>query len=104
MDCVILLFLLLVLNCFEKLLSAVFGVGGGCGVALWILLPFSRFCEIFSKIGVNFCSFVVLFTVVVVVVLPVVVHFLVGLFFSLFTSRGCCCVDPQSRRFMVIVS
>lgn len=103
MDCVILLFLLLVLNCFEKLLSAIFGVGGG-GVALWILLPFSRFCEIFSKIGVNFCSFVVLFTVVVVV-LPVVVHFLVGLFFSLlFTSRGCCCADPQSRRFMVIVS
>lgn len=58
MDCVILLFLLLVLNCFEKWLSAVFGVGGGGGVALWILLPFSRFCEIFSKIGVNFCSFV----------------------------------------------
>lgn len=85
MDCVILLFLLLVLNCFEKLLSAVFGVGGG-GVALWILLPFSRFCEIFSKIGVNFCSFVVLFTVVVVV-LPVVVHFLVGLFFFCYSLQ-----------------
>lgn len=98
----ILLFLLLVLNCFEKWLSVVFGVGGG-GVPLWILLPFSRFCEIFSKIGVNFCSFVVLFTDVVVV-LPVVVHFLVGLFFLIFTSRGCCCVDPQNRRFMVIVS
>lgn len=67
--------------------------------------PFRGFVKYFLKSAlISVRSFVVLFTVVVVDVLPVVVHFLVGLFFSLFTSRGCCCVDPQSRRFMVIVS